>query len=143
MLTRDRLLYSRRQALNIGRKALIVIGVASLYPFSRFLTAKENPLVEARIAISKMPLNNNWQQLGQTRFWLRQGKNEVEAMWASCTHLGCEVNYEQEQNQWVCPCHGSCYSSEGQPSKGPAVNPLPRAKLKEKDGFYHLQQPPV
>lgn len=142
-MTSERLLYNRRQVLRIGRKALIVIGVASLYPFGRFLTAKKNPLVEARVAINKMPLSENWQQLGQTRFWLKQGNNEVEAMWASCTHLGCEVNYEQEQNQWACPCHGSRYSSDGVPIKGPAVNPLHRAKLKEKDGFYILQQPPV
>lgn len=120
-----------------------MIGVASFYPFSHYLTAKQNPLVEARIAISKMSLNNNWQQLEQSRFWLRHGKNEVEAMWASCTHLGCEVNYEQDQNQWVCPCHGSRYASEGQPLKGPAVKPLLRARLKEEDGFYLLQQPTV
>lgn len=141
MLTRERVLYNRRQVLKIGRKALIVIGVVSLYPFGHYLTAKKNPLVEARLPLSKMTLTEDWQQLEQTRFWLRQGNNEVEAIWASCTHLGCEVNYVRDQKQWACPCHGSRYSSEGQPIKGPAVKPLPRAKLREKDGFYLLQQP--
>jgi len=143
VLTSDPLRYSRRQVLSLGRKALIVVGVGCLYPVSRYLTAKENPLAVARIASSKMTLGVQWLQLEQTRFWLRQGSNGVEAMWASCTHLGCEVNYDSEQDQWICPCHGSHYSKDGQPLVGPAVSPLVRAELKEKDGFYLLKQPVV
>ena len=90
-----------------------------------------------------MPLHLNWQRLGQTRFWLRQGSDGVEAMWASCTHLGCEVSYDSKKDQWVCPCHGSRYNRDGEPVQGPAVRPLVRADVKEKDGFYLLQQPAV
>lgn len=140
-LTDDRLLYTRRQVLHLGRKALLVIGVCSIYPVSRFLTGKEKGLAEARIDIKEMPLNNDWQRLGQTRFWLRQGDNGVEAMWASCTHLGCEVNFDLQQDQWLCPCHGSRYNREGQPIQGPAVTSLARASVKEKDGYYTLTQP--
>lgn len=139
-MTSDRLLYSRRQVLSLGRKALIAVGVCGLYPVGRFLTAKENPLAVARIASSAMPLSIIWQRLGQTRFWLRQGNNGVEAMWASCTHLGCEVSFDPEQDQWLCPCHGSRYSRDGQPVRGPAVSPLVRARVNEKDGFYLLHQ---
>ena len=139
-MTTDRSLYSRRQVLSLGRKALIVVGVGCLYPVSRYLTAKENPLAVARIASSEMPLHTNWQRLGQTRFWLRQGNNEVEAMWASCTHLGCEVSYDPEQDHWLCPCHGSRFDRDGRPVKGPAVRPLVRAEVKEKDGFYITRQ---
>lgn len=143
LLTGDRSLYSRRQVLSLGRKALLVLGVGSIYPVSRYLRGKENQLAVARIASSEMPLHINWQRLGQTRFWLRQGNDGVEAMWASCTHLGCEVSYDIEQRQWLCPCHGSHYNREGQPVQGPAVSPLVRAEVKEKDGFYLLHQPPV
>lgn len=140
LLTSDRSLYNRRQVLSLGRKALLVLGVCSLYPVSRYLQGKENPLAVARIS-SEMPLHIHWQRLGQTRFWLRQGNDGVEAMWASCTHLGCEVSYEPQQDQWLCPCHGSLYSRDGQPVQGPAVSPLVRAEVKEKDGFYLLKQP--
>jgi len=143
VLTSDPLIYSRRQVLSLGRKALIVVGVGCLYPVSRYLTAKESPLAVARIASRDMSLNMNWQRLEQTRFWLRQGNNGVEAMWASCTHLGCEVSYELEKDQWLCPCHGSRYSRDGQPIQGPAVSPLVRANVKEKDGFYLLHEPVV
>ncbi len=140
-MTSDQALYNRRQVLSLGRKVLLVLGVGSIYPVSRYLRGKENQLAVARIASSEMPLRSIWQRLGQTRFWLRQGDDGVEAMWASCTHLGCEVSYEPQQDQWLCPCHGSLYSRDGQPVQGPAVNPLVRAEVKEKDGFYLLQQP--
>lgn len=143
LLTTDRLLYSRRQVLSLGRKALLVLGVGSIYPVSHYLRGKENQLAAARIASSEMPLHLNWQRLGQTRFWLRQANDGVEAMWASCTHLGCEVSFDPQQDQWHCPCHGSLYNREGQPVQGPAVSPLVRADVKEKDGFYLLHQPSV
>ncbi|HZK83797.1 MAG TPA: Rieske 2Fe-2S domain-containing protein [Desulfosporosinus sp.] len=142
-MTRDRSLYSRRQVLSLGRKALLVLGVGSIYPVSRYLRGKEDTLAIARIPSSELPLHGDWQRLGQTRFWLRQGNEGVEAMWASCTHLGCEVSFDARRDQWVCPCHGSLYSRDGQPVIGPAVNPLVRAEVKEKDGAYLLQQPPV
>ncbi|MCO5387698.1 Rieske 2Fe-2S domain-containing protein [Desulfosporosinus sp.] len=142
-MTIDQSLYSRRQVLSLGRKTLLVLGVGCLYPLSRYLRAKENSLAVARIASSEMPLKINWQRLGQTRFWLRQGNNGVEAMWASCTHLGCEVSYDLVQEQWLCPCHGSRFDKDGQPVLGPAVSPLVRAEVKEKDGFYLLHQPAV
>ena len=142
-MTSDRSLYSRRQVLSLGRKALFVLGVGSIYPVSRYLRGKENQLAVGRIASSELPLRINWQRLGQTRFWLRQGNDGVEAIWASCTHLGCEVSYDIEQDQWLCPCHGSLYNRDGKPVQGPAVSPLVRAEVKEKDGFYLLQQPSV
>jgi len=97
-------------------------------------------LAVASIASKEMPLNNHWQRIGQTRFWLRQGNDEVEAIWASCTHLGCEVSYDPEKVLWLCPCHGSRFNSDGQPIQGPAVSPLVRAEVKEEDGFYFLRQ---
>lgn len=143
MLTLDRTLYSRRQVLSLGRKTLLVLGIGCLYPVSHYLRAKENQLAMARIAISEMPLKMHWQRLGQTRFWLRQGNDGVEGMWASCTHLGCEVSYDSEQELWLCPCHGSRFNRDGQPVQGPAVNPLSRAEVQQKDGFFLLHQPAV
>lgn len=133
--------YSRRQFLSIGKKAIFVVGISSLYPVGRFLTSKDERLVETRVAGKELNINSNWQQVGQTRFWLREGNNGVEAIWASCTHLGCEVNYDLEQDQWLCPCHGSRYSKEGLPIQGPAISPLARANIKEKNGYYILTQP--
>ncbi len=47
----------------------------------------------------------------------------VAAMSLVCTHLGCIVS--ETQDGFLCPCHGSQFTHEGQVSGGPAPRPLP------------------
>lgn len=42
----------------------------------------------------------------------------------TCTHMGCELNWNNAEKTWDCPCHGSRFSFEGKIIEGPAVEPL-------------------
>lgn len=42
----------------------------------------------------------------------------------TCTHMGCELNWNSAEKTWDCPCHGSRFSFEGKIIEGPAVEPL-------------------
>ncbi|ATW23627.1 FAD-dependent oxidoreductase [Candidatus Formimonas warabiya] len=42
----------------------------------------------------------------------------------TCTHMGCELNWNSAEKSWDCPCHGSRFSYEGNVIEGPAVRPL-------------------
>ena len=44
----------------------------------------------------------------------------------TCTHLGCQVNWNTAERSWDCPCHGSRFSPEGDVLQGPAVHRLER-----------------
>ncbi len=46
------------------------------------------------------------------------------AISAVCTHLGCAVNWDQSEQAFVCPCHGSRYDALGQVTRGPAPRDL-------------------
>ena len=46
------------------------------------------------------------------------------AIYRRCTHLGCAVPFEQSSRQFVCPCHGSKFTTEGDVQNQPATRPL-------------------
>jgi cytochrome b6-f complex iron-sulfur subunit len=43
---------------------------------------------------------------------------------AVCTHLGCVVPWNGNENKFICPCHGSQYNNEGKVVRGPAPQSL-------------------
>jgi Rieske Fe-S protein len=61
-------------------------------------------------------------------------EDEVIAISAGCTHLGCIVTWEEDKNIFKCPCHDGRYDPEGQVISGPPPAPLKRHKTKIEDG---------
>lgn len=41
-----------------------------------------------------------------------------------CRHLGCALNWNEEEMVWECPCHGSRYDETGRCIEGPSVKDL-------------------
>jgi glycine/D-amino acid oxidase-like deaminating enzyme/nitrite reductase/ring-hydroxylating ferredoxin subunit len=69
-------------------------------------------------------------KLGKGNIAVRKDANgSLHALSASCTHEGCTVTWNNADQTWDCPCHGSIFSADGQVIHGPAVDPLIPKKL--------------
>jgi glycine/D-amino acid oxidase-like deaminating enzyme/nitrite reductase/ring-hydroxylating ferredoxin subunit len=56
----------------------------------------------------------------------RDEDGTLHAVSPTCTHMGCQVNFNRAERSWDCPCHGSRFAPDGTVLQGPAVHRLER-----------------
>ena len=102
---------------------------------------KENADVAKHFIKGKLgPITANIEELGpdESAVVLVKGKRagcykdengSLHIVDTTCTHLGCEVGWNNAERTWDCPCHGSRFSYDGEVVEGPATEPLKRVDL--------------
>ena len=75
---------------------------------------------------------------------LRIGDREVVAFSQKCTHLGCVVYFEDDEDRWHCPCHeGNFEPRTGAVISGPPPRPLGRIEVEiRNDAIWALGYQP-
>ena len=54
----------------------------------------------------------------------RNEKGEIYVVKPYCTHLGCELSWNNLEKTWDCPCHGSRFTYEGKSIYAPSIKDL-------------------
>jgi len=55
----------------------------------------------------------------------------IHALSPICTHVGCEVKWNNTELTWDCPCHGARYSYDGRMLNGPATKNLVKVNIRK------------
>jgi cytochrome b6-f complex iron-sulfur subunit len=60
------------------------------------------------------------------------------ALYQRCTHLGCSVPWDQAKGEFICPCHNSQFSMNGDVQNPPAPRPLDIFPIRIEDGMIKV-----
>ena len=83
---------------------------------------------------------NGWEKTVNSYgvFVLRKSQSEVVAFSNKCTHLSCRVNWNSDQQQYICPCHDAHFGINGDILAGPPPRPLDTYETKVENGILSI-----
>jgi Rieske Fe-S protein len=119
--------------------ALVQVGLAMLNGFRR--SPARSP-IKAIAPLADIPVGGvlafHYPQEHEPCLLLRPDEQTLLAFSQTCTHLGCAVTPEPEQQRFCCPCHRGYFALDsGRPLAGPPRRPLPRVVLETRDGVVY------
>jgi cytochrome b6-f complex iron-sulfur subunit len=126
-LNKIQLWFSRRNFLKFS---LSISGVLTLWGITRFLSFRDprTPKTSIVLDVPEAYSLGSVTPVPEVRAWLIRDDEGLYALSSVCTHLGCLVNFNN--NQFECPCHGSKFDVNGNVLNGPALRPLEYVELK-------------
>ena len=88
---------------------------------------------------------NGWERTGTIYglYVYRKNENEVRVFSDICTHLGCRVSWQSDQEHYISPCHNGHFDTVGNVVSGPPPRPLDEYVIKVENGNLYAQLPPV
>ena len=126
--------FTRYLVLGAGAMAAGNVGIAAWTQLRSINQGEPRPI----IALADVPVGTTYLFRYPTdddpAVLLRLGDRELVAFSQKCTHLGCVVYYEAEEDRWHCPCHeGNFEAATGQVISGPPTRPLGRIDVEARD----------
>ncbi len=105
--------------------------LAVLYPVSRYLippAAAESAAATVTLPFTPDEIPPNSGKIfkfgSQPGILVRTSSGELRAFSATCTHLGCIVQYRDDLSRIWCACHNGHFDLNGRNVQGPPPGPL-------------------
>ncbi len=113
----------------LSRRLILFLGsIFLIYPILRFITHRV-PRKPVIIKVSE-PLKQD-KFLIKDDFCIFSENDQVWAVSRKCTHLGCRLNYKEEEDILECPCHQSRFTISGTVLNGPSNRTLKTYKVEK------------
>ena len=141
---------NRREFLNLawlaslGFLTLDIAGITYLFAMPRFKEGEFGGIFTTG-RVSDLPAPGSApENYPKVKLWLSNTDNGVVAIYKVCTHLGCLYNWNDQENKFICPCHGSQFQSNGEYIRGPAPRSLDRfvVRIVSSDGTVLAETDP-
>jgi len=105
-----------------------LLAAAAGWPLLRFLSPSATGDSTGKFAIDRKKVETGsaffFQFRGKPAVVLQPSPGKFVALSAVCTHLGCIVQWQKQEEQFLCPCHGGLYTEDGAVISGPPPKPL-------------------
>jgi Rieske Fe-S protein len=126
--------FARYLVLGAGAIAVGNVGLAAWTQLRSINTGEPRPIVAVDdVAVGGTYLFS-YPEGDDPAVLLRVDDGQVVAFSQQCTHLGCVVYYEAEEDRWHCPCHeGNFATLTGAVISGPPTRPLGRIDVEIRD----------
>ena len=126
--------FARYLVLGAGAMAAGNVGLAVWTQLRSINTGEPRPIVElAAVPVGETYLFR-YPGDADPAVLLRVADRDVVAFSQKCTHLGCVVYFEPEEDRWHCPCHeGNFAATSGAVLSGPPTRPLGRIDVEIRD----------
>lgn len=69
-----------------------------------------------------------------------QGNGNFVVFSRVCSHLGCLVRWDEQKDQFLCPCHGGVFDSAGKVVAGPPPQSIEKLTVKVEDGVLYVKE---
>lgn len=83
----------------------------------------------------------NWEGAGKPA---QGGQEQIIALSAACTHMGCIVQWQSSDQKFHCPCHGGLFMEDGSADTSSSklyLRPLPQLETKIEQGNIYVRIP--
>jgi Rieske Fe-S protein len=110
----------RQEKIRLGAASKVEIGVPTLFK-------------------TKIERQTGWitNETELSIYVITENGRDFAAMSNVCTHLGCRVRWNADQEQFFCPCHNAVFDKAGNVVDGPPPRPLDRYEINvEGDQLY-------
>jgi Rieske Fe-S protein len=126
--------FARYLVLGAGAIAVGNVGLAVWTQLRSINTGEPRPIV----ALDAVPVGEtylfDYPAHDDPAILLRVATQQVVAFSQKCTHLGCVVYYQADENRWHCPCHeGNFATLTGAVISGPPTRALGRIDVEIRD----------
>ena len=120
-----------------GLAALEVGGLALAYMQPRLAEGEFGSTIAAG-AVDDFPPGSVTHIPNGRSYLVRLADGGFLAVYQRCTHLGCNVPWDQTANAFICPCHSSQFDTQGELLNPPAPRPLDLFSIAITDGVVNI-----